>query len=291
MICRACGGVKSCEEITTYDFMLNKEKFMYDVCADCGTWLLRDIPADIGKYYKTDYYSYDNKETAGSIAHYRKLAKGIISDFKLTESTSVLDYGAGSISLLKAMYHEGVGENGALYKLRAYDKFAPKIEYNGIKLQNTLPTDLKFDFIISKHCIEHEIDPNVQIKNIIDLLSPDGVANFVAPNPDSINARYFKGYWIGIDGPRHINIMPIPVFKTLVEINGGEVIGSNTIGEAGDFLTSELYKQGYKWKDRESHIAKMSNERFLEVYSFSYVSQQIDQGDMWSVTIRKRRND
>lgn len=288
MECRICG--KDCKEsLTTWDFMANREPFEYFICDGCGTWQIETIPEDIGKYYSKDYYSYDSQETRASITHFRNVAKIIIDDFKLIESTSILDYGAGSIGLLKGFYNEGVGEVGHLYKLRAYDKYAPECQWNGIKLQNKLPTDLKFDFILSKHCIEHETDPARQIIDILNLLSPQGIANFVAPNPDSINARYFRGHWIGIDGPRHLNVMTKETFADMVTKLGGEVVKSDTIGEASDYLTSEAYKLGKNWKDRDKYINGLSNERISEVYGFSKVCEDIGQGDMWSVTIKRSK--
>jgi SAM-dependent methyltransferase len=288
MICRICGG--NCVElISTFDFMANREKFEYTICQDCGTWQIVTIPDNLADYYKGDYYSYDGKESPQSIQWFRMLGKMIIKDFKLTESTSVLDYGAGSIQLLRGMYNEGCGEIGALYKLRAYDKFAPECNYNGIKLQNTLPSDMLFQFILSKHCIEHEIDPRVQVRNILNLLAPDGIANFVAPNPDSINARHFKGYWIGIDGPRHINVMPPKAFSNIVEECGGEVIKISTMPEPTNFMTSEMYSTGGMWKDREKFIAKYDVSRESEVYGFSVISADINQADVWTATIKNRR--
>lgn len=289
MECRICKG--NCQQIVkTFDFMATREPFTYRICSECGTWQIETIPDNLSDYYAADYYSYDVKQTPQSIQHFRAVAQDIIKGCKLTEDMSVLDYGAGSVQLLKALYDNGVGENGALYKLRAYDKFAPECNYNGIKLQNTLPTDMLFDCILSKHCIEHEIDPRVQITNILKLLSPDGFAVFVAPNPDSINAQYFKGYWIGIDGPRHINIMPMKAFSELVIECGGEVKSMSTIGEAGMFLSSDFYLKGGMWKDREKNIQEVSNQRFMDVHSYSSITQEMGMADVWTATIKKRRN-
>jgi SAM-dependent methyltransferase len=280
-MCRACGG-PTAETITTFDFMANREPFVYEVCEDCGTWQIKDIPGDIGKYYSSDYYSYSAVENVHTKAFFRNMAQVIIDSLKITEKDSVLDYGCGGIHLLKALHSEG------LNILRGYDKFAPEVSWNEIKLQNTLPTDRKFSFIISKHCIEHEIKPEEQINNILSLLTKDGRANFVAPNPDSINARYWKGNWIGIDSPRHLNLLTMSAFETLVNKCGGEVISKSTLGDATNYLTSEMYSKGMNWKDRDKYLSDVSAERMSEVIGYSSVCQEMGQADMWSITIRRK---
>ena len=288
MKCRVCGGTAELE-ITTQDYMLNREPFDYCVCQDCGTWLLEAIPENIGDYYKTDYYSYNETDSPASIQHFRRVAKIMIKDFKLTETSSVLDYGGGSIKLLKGLYGEGVGIDGELHKLRCYNKFAPEVEWQGIKLQNKLPTDMKFDFILSKHCIEHEIIPDTQIKNILDLLSKDGIAHIVAPNPDSVDAEHFKGYWIGIDAPRHINVMPIKALKKIIERCGGDVIKADTVAEPSDFLTSEMYLNGGMWKDRDKYITDTKDDRISEIYYYSKICAEIGKADILAITFKKKK--
>jgi SAM-dependent methyltransferase len=287
MICRACGG-KTGETIKTTDYMLTNKQFIYEVCQDCGTWQIQTIPDNIGEYYSKDYYSYESKESPQSIAHFRRVAKIIIKEFKLTEKSSVLDYGAGAILLLKALYSEGVGEDGQLHRLRAFDKFAPVTEWKGIKLQNELPTDIKFDFVLSKHCLEHEIDPVIQIDNILRLLTKDGVGHIVVPNPDSIEAEYWKGHWIGIDAPRHLNILTLKAITQLVNKCGGEVIKSETIPEPTNYLTSEAYRKGLRWKDRDKYISDTTQERLEELYCFTSVLSEMGKADCLTVTIRRK---
>jgi len=286
--CRVC-GYETGEKFKTWDFMGDKKEFTYCICHNCGTWQIENIPENLGDYYKNDYYSYESKETPEMVRANRHIAQALIKEYNLTEESSVLDYGGGSILLLKALYREGVGVEGQLHKLRCYDAFAPKVEWNGIKLQNNLPTDMKFDFILSKHCIEHEKQPDVHIKNILSLLSKCGVAHVVAPNPDSIEAEYFKGHWIGINGPRHINILPLKALNMVIDRCGGQVISEKVISGGLNFLSSEAYKNGLMFKDITEYINKQTDERRAKVFYFSEICAEMGKADILAINFKAKQ--
>jgi hypothetical protein len=77
-------------------------------------------------------------------------------------------------------------------------------------------------------------------------------------------------------------------FETLVNKCGGEVISKSTLGDATNYLTSEMYSKGMNWKDRDKYLSDVSAERMSEVIGYSSVCQEMGQADMWSITIRRK---
>jgi hypothetical protein len=45
-----------------------RETFSYLACADCGCLQISNIPADLARYYPSDYYSYDAPEETPLLA-------------------------------------------------------------------------------------------------------------------------------------------------------------------------------------------------------------------------------
>ena len=59
MSCPLCGAQTEAAFTTTdRNRACSTERFEYRRCAACGSYLLADIPADLGRYYPADYYGF-----------------------------------------------------------------------------------------------------------------------------------------------------------------------------------------------------------------------------------------
>lgn len=287
--CRICGGVIK-QTIQTRDMMINdKNKYIYEVCSSCGTWQIDKIPKDMSVFYKSDYYSYtenpDNMKKSNDTA----IAKTMIIKFNLTEKSSILDYGAGNLQLLKVFYENGCGEDGELNKLRAYDAFAPEGNWKGIKIQNSLPTDINFDFILSKHVIEHEINPREHIKNLLSLLKPDGNIRLAMPNANSYCAKLFQGNWTGIDGPRHLHVLTPEALKIVVNDCGGIVIDEEYQCIWLDYIFSKAFREGRNWRTKDAYFMGVKQEDRVRYSHFCNTLAELKDGDGYNCTIRSKK--
>jgi SAM-dependent methyltransferase len=288
MNCRICGGAVR-ETIQTRDMMAdNKNKYFYEVCSDCGAWQIDKIPEDMGQFYKSDYYSYTENPDNMKKTNDTFIAKSMITKFNLTEKSSILDYGAGNLQLLKAFYENGCGVDGELYRLRGYDKYAPEVNWKGIKIQNTLPTDIKFDFILSKHTIEHETDPREHIKNLLSLLTSGGGIRLAMPNADSYCARLFKGNWTGIDGPRHLHILTPKALKLIVNECGGDVVDEEYQCIWLEYVFSKAFKEGRNWRTKDAYFMGVKQDDRVRFSHFCNTLAELKDGDGFNCTIIKK---
>lgn len=65
-----------------------------------------------------------------------------------------------------------------------------------------------FNLITLWHVMEHLIDPWLDLKNIVQKLSPKGLLVISTPNPDSLQFKLFKKFWAHLDAPRHLSLIP-----------------------------------------------------------------------------------
>ena len=69
--CRACDGPSRARKLKLKELMFQTgEEFWYFECADCGTVQICDVPADLGRHYGPEYYSF--RPTLGGV---RKVLK------------------------------------------------------------------------------------------------------------------------------------------------------------------------------------------------------------------------
>lgn len=197
--CRVCGDdVTEC--LTARERMFNMGgKFVYGLCSDCGSLSLMTPIEDIKQFYPADYYSYkfDYQKPVEKIEHI-KAAEYLIKSLNLTEKTSVLDWGAGSVARVYSLYKQGIDH------VRAYDPLAESNETpEGVKIQNTLPTDRTFDVVIMSHVIEHVDSPREEIASALKLLNNGGYIVISTPNVRSMAFMRYQENWVQLDAPRH----------------------------------------------------------------------------------------
>ena len=294
MICRVCGKEKisfeKSEVIVATDRMTGKkDSFSYAKCEDCGTLQATgiNISEDMGKYYPEDYYSYDSEIQQKHI----KLAASIIKKHGLTEKSSVLDFGAGGLALIKALFRAGVGEDGQEHKLRAFDPYAPiNHEENGLKLQKDFPKDITFDFVFCNHVLEHSFKPEETLDFICQALKPGGTVEISVPNPNSFAFNHFKENWVQLDAPRHLTLFPPQTLVKMANNKGLEIYGEIEYNSTGfGIIYSMAYEKGVLYKNVPKWIEKneFSDQFNYMVTMTAMFFNHIKYGDQYSITFRR----
>jgi SAM-dependent methyltransferase len=206
--------------VTGRDFnrAISDEKFHLFRCDQCGLMFINNPPADLGRYYPSDYHS-------------------------MPASADGLDpYLPGQrfkIDLLKRFVAGGtlleIGpSNGIFCRLAqkaGFDVSAIEMDENCVRfLQDKLgvrtiaspdPADvlntenLTYDAICLWHTIEHLQRPWDVLAQAARRLKPGGVLLVAAPNPDAWQARLLGVRWPHHDMPRHLFALPIPWLREL----------------------------------------------------------------------------
>lgn len=113
-------------------------------------------------------------------------------------------------------------------------------------VQNRLPDGCflpgSFDVIVGKHVLEHERDPTVAVKAMLEMLAPNGSLVIQVPNANSWQALLLAGAWEGFDIPRHPVCFDDTSLERLLESCGLVVTSSRTgsVIEAAHCLATSL---------------------------------------------------
>ena len=228
--CRTCSSQSQHEYLFAKD--LNQEKsdelFSYYCCNDCGSIFLHPIPSNLGFYYSQNYPAYavtnpKNIENNLNDLEYAKLE--IIKQY--VPSGKLIEVGPAAGRFLSVASRAG-------YEVIGIEQDAGCVEY----IKNTLnlhvkcsdkPTDELLqlvaccDVIVAWHVIEHLEDLRGFVSAASKALrKPNGVIVVSAPNPQAWSFKIFGRYWVHLDAPRHLTLIPLHALDELMAEQGLE---------------------------------------------------------------------
>ncbi len=263
--------------------------FDYATCDKCGSLSITKVPEDLTERYGGDYYSFMWKpgDTVGAVKVNR--ARELIDKFKLTEKSSVLEWGGGTIEGVMGFYENGVGEDDQLQRLRCYDPFGTPIDHKGIKLQTTIPTDLKFDLVMSIHSLEHTVDVRDTLTAMKSVVNEHGSIYIELPVADGLVLQYFGKESAQLDPPRHLNIPTIRGLQIAAEDCGLEMSDVTQQQTPFGLIMSEQYAAGKSYKQGQEYSSSLDKE-YQNMYNgaCNYLNR-LGLADQVSFVLRRKR--
>jgi len=271
--CKICGNTEDNRTHIGKEMMFGvKDEFEYLECGQCKCLQIKEIPADLAKYYPDDYYSYFSKGEEHHIRNsFSKIAKRTLKkrllDYylqgnnpigkmlnakfsgyypwikknTLSSQSNILDVGCGAGELLLKMYNDG------FRRLTGLDPFIKDdIHYNcGITIHKKTLDQLteKYDLIMMHHAFEHMDEPLAILKNIHKLLNPKGMALIRIPVADCYAWRNYGVNWVQLDAPRHIFLHTVRSMQLLATQSGLRFADVVYDSWSLQFYGSELYKR------------------------------------------------
>jgi SAM-dependent methyltransferase len=223
---KACGncGARSPRLFVASDLNrhITGERFPYYRCSKCGLVFLDPVPDDLGRYYPRGYHEFPSSPDD-------LLARREHEDFKLEA--------IGSAGQGKRLLEIGPSYGGFIWlaKQAGYDAHAIEMDPDcarflrgdlGIPTEQTadIPAALgrsgTFDVITLWHSIEHFPDPWAVLDAIPDAVRPGGLVAIASPNPWSVQFRTFGKYWVHLDAPRHVYLIPPTVLEQRLAARG-----------------------------------------------------------------------
>jgi SAM-dependent methyltransferase len=221
------------------------EEFEYLECGYCGCLQITEIPADLGKYYPSGYYSYSTPRQKNypdwmvALRHRRSRAFLGQSDWfgralgamsKENEHFSwlrhaggrlnwrILDVGCGSGKLILQMYRDGFHNIGGI------DAFIDDdIDYgSGLRIVKSSLKDWteEQDFLMLHHSFEHMPEPATVMSRLRGLVAPGGCVLIRIPLADSYARRRYGVHWFAWDAPRHLFLHTVKSIHVLAEQAG-----------------------------------------------------------------------
>jgi 2-polyprenyl-3-methyl-5-hydroxy-6-metoxy-1,4-benzoquinol methylase len=181
-------------------------------------WWARSTPEESGSAPVLARLQRIYREAVVTLDHVRFLRKCAFD--AQTEGCQLLDIGCGSGTFLHMASRKGFVPHGMDAAKNAVD--LARAQYGICAREGEIGQDVwpdkQFDFITMFHVLEHLPDPRSGLSYAIDLLKPGGSLVLQVPNADSLQARFFRDRWHGLDVPRHvINFTPKSLNRLLEE--------------------------------------------------------------------------
>lgn len=244
-----------------------REEFSYVECRSCGTLQIIDIPADLGRYYPSNYYSFVIREKPASSTEVslrrlrtnawlgstttvwgRMLARfssrrpeylDWFSGMNLSTDSRILDVGCGGGQLLLKLRRDG------FTNLKGVDPFLDKSTKlgSGLELANHAFDDERgiYDLVMFHHSLEHMDDPVGMLAHARTLLSAGGHVLIRLPLAGCFAWRKYRQHWYAIDAPRHL-FVPSPRAMFLMAKRAGLGVRRRFFDSGpGELLASENY--------------------------------------------------
>ena len=263
--CGVCGNGRGNRSFRAREMMFGfRDEFEYVECGACGCLQIVPIPADLGRYYPDDYYSFKPASTRRSglrqalLAHRTADQMGYSNPLGrlLTRLTgnelfawgrragvrredSVLDIGCGSGWILSGMRRAGYT------RLMGVDPYIPGDVQDGpgfrIAKMDASEVEGEFDFVMMHHAFEHVPDPAATLREIHRLLKPGKLALLRIPVADSYAWRTYGVNWVQLDAPRHLFLHTRRSIETLAAAAGLELVDVIHDSTGLQFWGSEEY--------------------------------------------------
>jgi SAM-dependent methyltransferase len=281
-ICRICGNDTENRILHAREMMFGlRDKFDYFQCNTCGCVQITDIPADLGRYYPTDYYAYGipnntvaphvpalrqrrNRAFLGQPVAFGRLLTAIsrrpgyfnwFTGLNLDLNSAILDVGCGAGSLLLRMRRAGFSN------LTGADPFiAADINYSGNLMIhkadiNNVPGS--YDLVMLNHSFEHMPDPLDALHAIRRLLRPNGTALIRIPVAGGYVWRKYGIDAYTLDPPRHLHLHTTRSMSILATNAGFHIDRIFYDANASIIIGSELYSRDIPEQNSGGVVARL----------------------------------
>ncbi len=278
MTCRICGNSQQNVPYQIREMMYGlRTSFSYFQCANCDCLQIEDIPADLARYYPTDYNGFvpprkeyfsgikgaiKRKRYEGAVfqsSHFKQVLSAlfpvapyqVLAQVPLNRNTRILDMGCGTGAFLYPLYQLGMRH------VMGADPFIPAtITYpNGYRVQKGFISELQgtWDIVILNHSFEHVPDPLATLQAAGQLLAPDGTCIIRIPTVSSYAWEHYRTNWFQLDAPRHLFLHSVKSMHLLAGQAGLTVTNVVYDSNAYQFLYSEQYRKDVAQQEKPAH--------------------------------------
>jgi len=228
--CRTCGSQNQQQYIFAKDFNQEKsdELFSYYLCNDCRSIFLHPVPNNLSFYYGQNYpaYAVKNTKKIENNLNYLEHAKlDIVKKYAPPGKLVEVGPAAGRfLSVASQAGYEVLGiEQDAECVSHIKDALNLDVRCSDNPTDQLLQLVSCCDVIVAWHVIEHLQDLRGFMAAASKALrKPNGVIIVSAPNPDAWSFKVFRRYWVHLDAPRHLTLIPLQALDKLMAEQGLE---------------------------------------------------------------------
>lgn len=282
MPCPVCGHVEVSKGHRARESMVGLgEEFDYRECAGCASLYLAEVPADLGRYYDSGYYSFAPFESRYRTAFQRWSKRRIVEHLLvapqllggwlrrgsryvlydllealrpevLARGRRILDVGCGRGELLRLLANAGWPHLLGIDPFLEADLEHP----GGLRVLRRDLAALEagaWDTIMFHHSFEHVPDPVATLRLARDRLAPGGTVLLQLPTVSSRAWRRYRVDWAQLDAPRHLFVPSrrgLAALAAAADLELRELVDCST---AFQFWASEQVRRGIPVLDPRSY--------------------------------------
>ncbi len=204
--CPVCGHADAREWLRAPDrFHGRRDQYKLLRCPACSlVWLSKPpIPSEMHRHYTDAYDQLISAAGENSPGRWRD-RNAALARYK--QSGALLDLGCSSGAFLQSLS----GKGWDLFGVEMSEKSARQAQAKSgadVFVGNILDAQFRpssFDAITCFDVFEHLYEPRQVMAKVADWLKPGGIFYVLVPNVDSAEGRIFRGYWHGLELPRHL---------------------------------------------------------------------------------------
>ncbi|HTH15777.1 MAG TPA: class I SAM-dependent methyltransferase [Magnetospirillum sp.] len=250
------------------------EQFAYDVCAECGSIHIGEVPADIASYY-AGYYSLEEDAVAApslktaSLRAVAPLVRFFLSGVPKAATRNppawtwpfvspnlqaflharpwrrarILDVGCGNGDFPANLRRLGFAKAFGVDPFIDLGRLSPErrrfVQQGGIEDILGL-----FDFVLFNHSLEHMASPAAALTAASRVLAPRGTVVVHLPNAASPEFCRYGGDWWGLHAPRHFAIPTPEGMQRLAQTCGLRIVDVIGTARFDNYLYSREYALG-----------------------------------------------
>lgn len=204
---------------------ISQEIFDHYRCPQCGLIFIAPIPSDLGAYYPDIYHvipeTQEYLEAASEPERYKiEIIEQYIDKGRLLEIGP--SYGGFTYLAKKAGFEVEAIEMNAKC-CRFLNEFVGVRAINSHDPVDALQHLDPYDAIALWHVIEHLPDPWLALEAICAKLKPGGILVISSVNPKAFQFRILGRYWLHLDAPRHVMLIPMKLLADKLESLGAKV--------------------------------------------------------------------
>ncbi len=255
--CPVCKSESIQAQLSAKDHTVSQKEFSICHCNACTARFTQDVPEQdaIGAYYASDNYVSHSDTKKGIINGLYHLVRKrtLVSKRRLVMNEvgllkgEILDIGCGTGAFLNSMKEAGWTITGlepdTAARNKAIDLYDIHPRESG-KLFELMPGT--YQAITMWHVLEHVHELHAYIKQMGELLAPNGKLFIAVPNYTSADANIYKENWAAYDVPRHLYHFSPQSMEKLLHLHGLKLTAVKPMWFDSFYVSmlSEQYKNG-----------------------------------------------